>query len=80
MSWFDILKRNPMEEALRMRERMGTAKPQSQPTQQVSDEVCAICGKKNFMRGSVNSKGQKICELCKKRGFDTAADRMAAIG
>ena len=80
MSWFDVLKRNPLDYAMAMRERMGTAKPQSQPTQQVSEDTCAICGSKNFMRGSVNSKGQKICELCKKRGFDTAADRMAAIG
>jgi len=61
---------------MRMRERMGT----SQPKPQVSEEVCAICGGKTFMRGSVNSKGQKICELCKRKGYDTAADRMAAIG
>jgi len=65
-----------MEYAMDMRNRMGT----SQPKSQVSEEVCAICGGKTFMRGSVNSKGQKICELCKKRGYDTPADRMAAIG
>ena len=76
MNWFDILKKNPMEEAMRMRERMGT----SQVKPQVSEEVCAICGKSRFMRGSVNSEGQKICEVCKKRGYDTPADRMAAIG
>jgi len=79
MSWFDVLKRNPMEYAMDMRQRMGTAKPQSQPTQEESGEVCAICRGKTFMRGSVNSKGEKICELCKKRGYDTAADRAAAI-
>ena len=76
MSWFDVLKKNPMEYAMDMRQRMGT----SQPKPQVSEEVCAICGGKTFMRGSVNSKGQKICELCKRKGYDTAADRMAAIG
>ena len=58
-----------MEEAMRMRERMGT----SQVKPQVSEDTCAICGSKNFMRGSVNSAGQKICEICKKRGLDTAA-------
>ena len=79
MSWFDILKRNPLDYVEAMRQRMGTAQPASQPTQQAKDGVCAICNSKNFMRGSVNSKGQKTCELCKKRGYDTAADRAAAI-
>ena len=49
MSWFDVLKRNPMEYAMDMRQRMGS----SQPKPQVSEEVCAICGSKNFMRGEV---------------------------
>ena len=64
-----------MDYVMDMRNRMGT----SQPKSQVSEEVCAICKGKTFMRGSVNSKGEKICELCKKRGYDTAADRAAAI-
>ena len=78
MSWFNILKLDPLQQQQRMRERVQGRSPAL--TAEVSEEVCAICGSKNFMRGSVNSKGQKICELCKRRGFDTAADRAAAIG
>ena len=75
MSWFDILKRNPMEEALRMRERMGTAKPQSQPSgNEPTKQQCDVCGR---MKLNVKQRadGSNICSVCEaiQRKKDTEA-------
>ena len=68
MSWFDIVKINPLEQQLRMRQRLGTVMPQSPEAQ----KVCARCGSTNFMRGDLDPEGKEICALCKKRFYAAA--------
>ena len=68
MSWFNILKLDPLQQQQRMRERVQGRSPA--PTAEVSEEVCAICGSKNFMRGSVNSKGQKNYKVVHHSQFE----------
>ena len=69
MTWFDVLKLNPLEQQRRMQERAqgGTAQPQ-QPEQ----TACARCGSTNFMRGDLDPEGKGICALCKKRFYEEA--------
>ena len=53
MSWFDVLKIDPLEHAMRMRSRLGSKKPKVEDT----EKVCAKCGSKNFMRGDSDPEG-----------------------
>ena len=74
MSWFDILKVDPLEYNMRMRERMSRT-PEVPKTE--AEKVCAKCGSKNFMRGDEDPQGRTICALCKKRFYDDAAGATA---
>ena len=69
MSWFDVLKLDPLEHAMRMRDRLGSKKPKVQDVK----EECAKCGSSNFMRGDLDPEGREICALCKKRFYSDAA-------
>ena len=72
MSWFDVLKLDPLEYNMRMRERMATKTPEVPKTEAEAEKVCAKCGSKNFMRGDLDPEGREICALCKKRFYDDA--------
>jgi len=74
MSWFDILKLDPLEYNMRMRERMASKTPE---VPQKETEACAKCGESRFMRGDEDPQGRKICALCKKRFYDDAAEATA---
>ena len=73
MSWFDVLKLDPLEYNMRMRERMTSKTPEVPKTETEAEKVCAKCGSKNFMRGDLDPEGREICALCKKRFYSDAA-------
>jgi len=68
-SWFDVVKLDPLEHAMRMRSRLGSKKPEVKDAK----EECAKCGSSNFMRGDSDPEGREICALCKKRFYSDAA-------
>jgi len=68
-SWFDVVKIDPLEHAMRMRNRLGSKKPEVEDTK----KECAKCGSSNFMRGDLDPEGRKICALCKRRFYSDAA-------
>ena len=71
MNWFNVLKIDPLEYNMRMRERMTSNAPKVPKTE--AEKVCAKCGSKNFMRGDLDPEGREICALCKKRFYSDAA-------
>ena len=68
-SWFDVVKLDPLEHAMRMRSRLGSKEPEVQDAK----EECAKCGSSNFMRGDSDPEGKEICALCRKRFYDEEA-------
>ena len=70
-SWFDVVKLDPLEYNMRMRDRMGSKTPEV--PEKEAENVCAKCGSKNFMRGDLDPEGREICALCKKRFYSDAA-------
>tara|TARA_B100000459_G_C8488193_1_gene161780 strand:- start:56 stop:307 length:252 start_codon:yes stop_codon:yes gene_type:complete len=78
MTWFDVLKLDPLEYNMRMRDRLAT-KPPSKPTAEPSQttptkQQCDVCGR---MKLNVKERadGSTICSVCEamQRRKDTEA-------
>ena len=78
MSWFGVLKIDPLEYNMRMRDRMAT-KPPSKPTAEPSEttptkQQCDVCGRMK-LNVKQRSDGSNICSICEaiQRRKDTEA-------
>ena len=64
MSWFDILKVDPLEYNMRMRERMSTKQPAKQSSgSEPTKQQCDVCGRMK-LNVKQRSDGSSICSVC----------------
>ena len=63
MTWFSVLKIDPLEYNMRMRDRLAT-KPTAEPSQTTpTKQQCDVCGRMK-LNVKQRSDGSNICSVC----------------